>query len=209
MASRQHSIVSCQHSIVSCKHSLVSCRYSIVSCKHSIVSYQHSIVSCQHSIVHIETGLAEDEGGVVAHADRAPLISKGHKQFATLSFDKILDLTAVIPNLLPAEMHCGRRVEHAQVLMANWVGQDESWVLQQEFRFILGYKGDGSLLVAWHHFFFLLHTHLLSSFWTSRGHRCRPFSPPVLALNFYRIRFSNPTARRFLHHTRYTINRTL
>ena len=34
-------------------------------------------------------------------------------------------------------------------------------------------------------FFFFL-TLLLSSFWTSRGHRCRPFSPPVLAFNFYR-----------------------
>ena len=33
-------------------------------------------------------------------------------------------------------------------------------------------------------FFFL--TLLLSSFWTSRGHRCRPFFPPVLAFNFYR-----------------------
>ena len=30
-------------------------------------------------------------------------------------------------------------------------------------------------------FFFL--TLLLSSFWTSRGHRCRPFFPPVLAFN--------------------------
>ena len=30
------------------------------------------------------------------------------------------------------------------------------------------------------------HTSLLSSFWTSRGHRCHPFSPPVLAVNFYR-----------------------
>ena len=30
-------------------------------------------------------------------------------------------------------------------------------------------------------FFFTL---LLSSFWTGRGHRCRPFSPPVLAFNF-------------------------
>ena len=26
----------------------------------------------------------------------------------------------------------------------------------------------------------------LSVFWTSRGHRCRPFSPPVRAFNFYR-----------------------
>ena len=33
-------------------------------------------------------------------------------------------------------------------------------------------------------FFFL--TLLLSSFWTSRGHTCRPFSPPFLAFNFYR-----------------------
>ena len=32
-------------------------------------------------------------------------------------------------------------------------------------------------------FFFSL---ALSSLWTSRGHRCRPFSPPVLAFNFYR-----------------------
>ena len=45
-------------------------------------------------------------------------------------------------------------------------------------------------------FFFL--TLLLSSFWTSRGHRCRPFFPPVLAFNFLsRIGFSNPTASRF------------
>ena len=36
-------------------------------------------------------------------------------------------------------------------------------------------------------FLFFLHTiHLLSSFWTSRGHRCLPFSPPVLAFIFYR-----------------------
>ena len=35
-------------------------------------------------------------------------------------------------------------------------------------------------------------------FWTSRGHRCRPFSPPVRAFNFlWRIGFSIPTARRF------------
>ena len=34
--------------------------------------------------------------------------------------------------------------------------------------------------------------------WTSSGHRCRPFSPPVLAFQFVtRIGFSNPTARRF------------
>ena len=41
-------------------------------------------------------------------------------------------------------------------------------------------------------------TLLLSSFWTSRGHRCRSFSPPVLDLQFSSpIGFSNPTARRF------------
>ena len=28
-------------------------------------------------------------------------------------------------------------------------------------------------------------TLVLFSFWTSRGHRCRPFSPPVLAFNFF------------------------
>ena len=33
--------------------------------------------------------------------------------------------------------------------------------------------------------FFLFFCTLLSSFWTSRGHRCRPF-PPVLAFSFYR-----------------------
>ena len=39
-----------------------------------------------------------------------------------------------------------------------------------------------------HYFFFL--TLLLSSFWTSRGHRCRPFSPPVFAFDFYRAKGS-------------------
>ena len=34
-------------------------------------------------------------------------------------------------------------------------------------------------------FSFFPHTHLLSIFWTSRGHRCRLFPPPVLAFNFY------------------------
>ena len=33
-------------------------------------------------------------------------------------------------------------------------------------------------------FFFFFRTLILSSFWTSRGHRCRPFSPPVLAFSF-------------------------
>ena len=39
---------------------------------------------------------------------------------------------------------------------------------------------------TWHLHFFFFRTLLLSSFWTRRGHRCRPFSPPVLAFNFYR-----------------------
>ena len=39
-------------------------------------------------------------------------------------------------------------------------------------------------------FFFSFLTLLLSSFWTSRGHRCRPFPPPVLAFNFYRAKGS-------------------
>ena len=37
-------------------------------------------------------------------------------------------------------------------------------------------------------------TLLFSSFWTSRGHRCRPFSPPVLVFNFiaHRVQQSIP-----------------
>ena len=38
-------------------------------------------------------------------------------------------------------------------------------------------------------FFFFL-TLALFSFWATRGHRCRPFSPPALALNFYRAQGS-------------------
>ena len=49
--------------------------------------------------------------------------------------------------------------------------------------------------------FFFLDTQLFSSSWTNRGHRCRPFSPPVLAFNFLqflsRRGSSNPTACRF------------
>ena len=33
--------------------------------------------------------------------------------------------------------------------------------------------------------FFFSHTYFSSS-WASRGHRCHPFPPPVLAYNFYR-----------------------
>ena len=35
-------------------------------------------------------------------------------------------------------------------------------------------------------FFFFFVTLVLSSFWTSRGQKCRPFFPPVLAFNLYR-----------------------
>ena len=40
-----------------------------------------------------------------------------------------------------------------------------------------------------------------ATFWTSRGHRCPPFSPPVHASIFiaHSIGFSIPTARRFFH----------
>ena len=47
-------------------------------------------------------------------------------------------------------------------------------------------------------FCFCFSTLLLSSFWTSRGHRCRPLSPLGSFLQFLsRIGFSNPTTRRF------------
>ena len=46
-------------------------------------------------------------------------------------------------------------------------------------------------------FIFYIHTHLVASLWTSRGHRCRPFSAPGSCLRFFsRIGFSNHTARR-------------
>ena len=32
---------------------------------------------------------------------------------------------------------------------------------------------------------FCFHTHLLSNFWTSRGHRCRPFFPPCSCLQVF------------------------
>ena len=46
----------------------------------------------------------------------------------------------------------------------------------------------GGLLIIRSNFFFFFFfcTLSLSSFWTSRGHRCHPFSSPVLAFNFYR-----------------------
>ena len=46
-------------------------------------------------------------------------------------------------------------------------------------------------------------------FWTSRGHRCRPFSPPVRAFVFWwRIGFSIPTARRFSSKQQYQYSDT-
>ena len=52
--------------------------------------------------------------------------------------------------------------------------------------------------------FFFCHTHMPSSFWTSRGHRCRvvigvvSFSPSLSLPSFFiaHIWFSKPTARR-------------
>ena len=43
--------------------------------------------------------------------------------------------------------------------------------------------GQASIFYFLLFFFFTL---VLSIFWTSRGHRCRPFSPPVHVFNFYR-----------------------
>ena len=47
--------------------------------------------------------------------------------------------------------------------------------------------------------FFFVHTHLLSSFWTSRVHRCRPFSPPVLAFNFIAHRVQQSHCSSIFH----------
>ena len=48
----------------------------------------------------------------------------------------------------------------------------------------------GALSNFFFFFFFFSRTLLLSSFWTSRSHRCRPFFPPVLAFSFYRAQGS-------------------
>ena len=57
-----------------------------------------------------------------------------------------------------------------------------------------------SFFVLDHRFYFLAQLvggFTLSDFWTSRGHRCRPFSPPRYVNSFLsRIGFSIPTARR-------------
>ena len=49
----------------------------------------------------------------------------------------------------------------------------------------------GSSAGCGHTYIYFFLTLVLSSFWTSRGHRCRPFSPPILlAFNFYRAQGS-------------------
>ena len=48
--------------------------------------------------------------------------------------------------------------------------------------FCIGYGGDDGYI----YIYLFFRTNLLSSFWKGRGHRCRPFYPPVLAFNFYR-----------------------
>ena len=60
-------------------------------------------------------------------------------------------------------------------------------------------KGMSVFRACFFFFSFLFRTLLLSSFWTSRSHRCRPFfSPPGPCLQLLsRIGFSTPTARRF------------
>ena len=53
--------------------------------------------------------------------------------------------------------------------------------------------GKNTILFFFFFFSFFFRTLLLSSFWTSRGHKCRPFSSPVLAFNFiaHRVRQSH------------------
>ena len=59
--------------------------------------------------------------------------------------------------------------------------------LQQAQPLLAAWDRDCALLSSCDFFFFFFFlTLLLSSFWASRGHRCLPFSPPVLAFNFYR-----------------------
>ena len=48
-------------------------------------------------------------------------------------------------------------------------------------------------------FCFIFSRNLLSSFWTSRGHRCRPFSPPALVFNFIAHRVQQVHCSSVLH----------
>ena len=52
-------------------------------------------------------------------------------------------------------------------------------------RIILGFFLSHALATLRFFFFFFL-TLSFYNFRTSRGHRCRPFFPPVLAFNFFR-----------------------
>ena len=53
--------------------------------------------------------------------------------------------------------------------------------------------------LSWVFFCSFFHTQSLSSFWTSRGHRCRPFFPPVLAFNFIAHRVQQPHCSSIFH----------
>ena len=46
------------------------------------------------------------------------------------------------------------------------------------------YNPHGWRCMAYFYFYLHFHTHLLSSSWTSRAPRCRPFPPPVFAFNY-------------------------
>ena len=49
------------------------------------------------------------------------------------------------------------------------------------------FRGDNvTVLESEDIYIYIFLTLLLCSFWTSRGHGCRPFFPPVLAFDFYR-----------------------
>ena len=52
---------------------------------------------------------------------------------------------------------------------------------------------------AFFFFFFSFCTFSLSSFWTSRGHRCLPFSSPVLAFNFIAHRVQQSHCSSIVH----------
>ena len=53
-------------------------------------------------------------------------------------------------------------------------------------RLVEGYRHTQDRVVGGPPFFALVFTLVLSSFGTSHGHRCGPFSPPVLAFSFHR-----------------------
>ena len=57
-------------------------------------------------------------------------------------------------------------------------------ILWPKYTFIVAAYNSMRQYLLQYHFFFFSFTLLLSSFWTSRGHTCRPFSSLVLAFNF-------------------------